>query len=99
MNIGFNTFLSLAAGLAGMVGGLAMFVLVLWPARRHRDNLSLSRARAGEGPLSGVGFFRDRVPMRLFPHPPSPLLPVREKGEPLQIPLPDAVRSPSPAQV
>jgi hypothetical protein len=36
--------------------------------------------------------------MRSSPHPPSPLLPHGEKGEPPQIPLPDAVRSPSPAQ-
>jgi hypothetical protein len=48
--------------------------------------------------LSGVGFFQDRVPMRSSPHPPSPLLPHGEQGEPPQIPLPDAVRSPSPAQ-
>jgi hypothetical protein len=36
--------------------------------------------------------------MRSSPHPPSPLLPHGEQGEPPQIPLPDAVRSPSPAQ-
>jgi hypothetical protein len=48
--------------------------------------------------FAGVGFFQDRVPMRSSPHPPSPLLPHGEQGEPPQIPLPDAVRSPSPAQ-
>jgi hypothetical protein len=68
-----------------------------------RDRLG-QRAAARRGisglpSLSGVGFFQDRVPMRSSPHPPNPLLPHGEQGEPPQIPLPDAVRSPSPAQV
>jgi hypothetical protein len=36
--------------------------------------------------------------VRSSPHPPSPLLPHGEQGELPQTPLPDAVRSPSPAQ-
>jgi pyruvate-formate lyase-activating enzyme len=61
------------------------------------SDLPLSPCGRG-GRLSGVGFFQDRVPMRSSPHPPSPLLAHGEQGEPPQIPLPDAVRSPSPAQ-
>ncbi len=36
--------------------------------------------------------------MRYSPHPPSPLLPHVEQGEPPQIRRPDAVGNPSPAQ-
>jgi PAS domain S-box-containing protein len=56
MNIGFNTFLSLAAGLAGMVVGLAMFFLVLWPARRHRDNLTMAGFMASVAVWGLAGF-------------------------------------------
>ena len=38
MNFGFNTLLGLTSGLLGMVVGLSMFFLVLWPAPRHREN-------------------------------------------------------------
>ncbi len=36
--------------------------------------------------------------MRYSPHPPNPLLPHMEQGEPPQIRRPDAVGSPAPAQ-
>ncbi len=36
--------------------------------------------------------------MRYSPHPPSPLLPHGEQGEPPQIRRPDAVGNPAPAQ-
>ncbi len=36
--------------------------------------------------------------MRYSPHPPSPLLPHVDQGEPPQIRRPDAVGSPAPAQ-
>jgi hypothetical protein len=65
------------------------------PVSGQIDTLATDRAGML---LSGVGFFQDRVPMRSSPHPSSPLLPHGEQGEPPQIPLPDAVRSPSPAQ-
>jgi PAS domain S-box-containing protein len=38
MNFGYNTILGLISGIVGMVVGLSMLFLVLWPSPRHRDN-------------------------------------------------------------
>jgi PAS domain S-box-containing protein len=38
LNLGYNTILGLLSGLVGMIVGLAMLFLVLWPSPRHRDN-------------------------------------------------------------
>jgi PAS domain S-box-containing protein len=63
MNLGYNTILGLVSGIVGMVVGLSMLFLVLWPSPRHRDNQLMAFYMGTVACWGMVGFFSSLLVM------------------------------------